>query len=123
MGWSIGYDSNWKRDIGYGVPAICDLPKCNKEINRGLAFVCGGEPWGGDYGCGLFFCDEHFSYRHPKGRDRGIQNCPRCIRYRPPYDAKLDCEEWIKHKLNDESWYEWRKENPKEVKEMVKQIA
>ena len=31
MGWSIGYDNNWNRDIGYGVPAFCDHPKCDKE--------------------------------------------------------------------------------------------
>jgi hypothetical protein len=48
MGWSIGYDSKWKRDIGYGVPAPCDLPGCDKEIDRGLAFVCGTEPYGGE---------------------------------------------------------------------------
>ena len=29
MGWSIGYDTNWKRDIGYGVPAKCDHPRCD----------------------------------------------------------------------------------------------
>lgn len=23
MGWSIGFDSNWNRDVGYGVPATC----------------------------------------------------------------------------------------------------
>ena len=28
MGWSIGYDEKWQRDIGYGVPAICDYPGC-----------------------------------------------------------------------------------------------
>ncbi len=26
MGWSIGYDKNLKRDIGYGVPATCEHP-------------------------------------------------------------------------------------------------
>ena len=62
MGWSLGFDDNWNRDIGYGVPAICDHPECNKEINRGLAHVCGDEPYGGDDGCGLYFCDEH---KHP----------------------------------------------------------
>ncbi len=30
MGWSIGYDYNWKRDIGYSVPCECDNPKCKK---------------------------------------------------------------------------------------------
>ena len=29
MGWAIGYDSNWGRDIGYGVIAYCDHPDCN----------------------------------------------------------------------------------------------
>ena len=44
MGWSIGFDTRWNRDIGYGVPAYCDHPGCNKEIDRGLSHVCGGEP-------------------------------------------------------------------------------
>jgi hypothetical protein len=54
MGWAVGYDENWKRYIGYGVPAYCDHPKCNKEIDRGLSYVCGGEPYGGNDGCGLY---------------------------------------------------------------------
>ncbi len=37
MGWSIGYDDNWKRDIGYGVRATCDHPACNAKIDRGLS--------------------------------------------------------------------------------------
>ena len=38
MSWAVGYDSKWQRDIGYGVPSICDHPKCNKEIHRGLSY-------------------------------------------------------------------------------------
>ncbi len=53
MGWSIGSDGD--RDIGYGVPAECDHPDCTAEIDRGLSYVCGGDPYGGEYGCGLFF--------------------------------------------------------------------
>ncbi len=44
MGWSLGHDNRWGkfgRDIGYGVPAICDHPGCNAEIDRGLSYVCG----------------------------------------------------------------------------------
>jgi hypothetical protein len=52
MGWSIGFDTTWNRDIGYGVPAICDRPGCGEAIDRGLSFVCGGEPYGGEKGCG-----------------------------------------------------------------------
>ena len=44
MGWSIGFDRRWNRDIGYGVPATCDQPGCGADIDRGLAFVCGGDP-------------------------------------------------------------------------------
>ena len=39
MGWSIGYDDNWKRDIGYGVPAVCDHPGCNEKIDRYLNII------------------------------------------------------------------------------------
>ena len=44
MGWAVGFDNNWNRDIGYGVPAICDFPGCGEEIDRGLGYVCGGGP-------------------------------------------------------------------------------
>ena len=37
MSWAVGFDSQWDRDIGYGVPAYCDHPGCGKEIDRGLA--------------------------------------------------------------------------------------
>lgn len=100
MGWSLGWDDNWQRDIGYGVPAYCDHPKCQKEIDHGLAYVCGGEPYGGENGCGLFFCDEH----------GGGSLCPRCRSYKQPYKhPKPDHPDWIHHKATDPSWEEWRK--------------
>ena len=113
MGWSIGFDSNWNRDIGYGVPATCDHPKCSKRIDRGLSYVCGSEPYGGEFGCGLFFCEEHFIYRTPHSSNYAVQLCPRCYRYKPAYGAKPDCKEWIDFKMTDESWAEWRKSNSK----------
>lgn len=121
MGWSIGYDNNWKRDIGYGVPAICDFPGCNEKIDRGLSYVCGGEPYGGEHGCGLFFCSNHLYYR--TWRDGGTTPCcPRCNKYKNPYKPKPDCEEWIKWKLKDKSWKQWREKNPEEVKKLKEQI-
>jgi hypothetical protein len=111
MGWSIGYDSNWHRDVGYGVPAYCDHPKCNAEIDRGLAYVCGNEPYGGDRGCGLFFCGAHLRWD-------GL--CPRCQQSKPPYKhPKPDHPTWIRHKLTDASWARWRAENPREVKRLT----
>lgn len=113
MGWSIGFDSRWNRDIGYGVPATCDFPGCGADIDRGLAFVCGGEPYGGERGCGLFFCGEHMFV----GSHR--QQCDRCAYGKPPFDATPDTREWVEWKLTDESWAAWRDENPEAVKAMT----
>lgn len=115
MGWSIGWDSHWRRDIGYGVPAFCDHPRCSKEIDRGLSYVCGVEPYGGEHGCGLFFCSEHLSY-YTSNRS---QSCLRCGRYLSPFTPKPDHPEWLRHKLTDESWQQWRDENQSDVAQMT----
>ena len=94
MGWSVGYDNRWHRDIGYGVPSICDHPDCAKEINRGLSYVCANsEPYGGEDGGGLYFCEGH---RGDICKHEGLETKP-------------DTKEWNEHKLNDPSWAEWRK--------------
>lgn len=111
MGWSVGYDSNWERDIGYGVPAYCDHPQCWVEIDRGLSYVCGADPYGGDKGCGLYFCSHHQPGDH--------QRCPRCASYKKPYKiTKPEHPDWIHHKLTDDSWQQWRNENPQATKEL-----
>lgn len=107
MGWSIGFDSNWNRDIGYGVPATCDHPECSKKIDRGLAHVCGGEPYGGEHGCGLYFCGHHLAGAH--------QRCQKCNSRRKPFVPKPDHPHWIEWKLTHSSWQQWRDENPEEV--------
>jgi len=111
MGWSIGYDEKWKRDIGYGVPAYCDHPDCNEEIDRGISYVCGGEPFGGERGCGLYFCDKHLHIHF--GRGESVHSlCERCTpRVRKPFAPKQDHPRWVYFKMTDESWAEWRKEN------------
>ena len=113
MGWSIGYDDHWDRDIGYGVPATCDHPDCDAEIDRGLSYVCGGEPYGGEHGCGLFFCPAHLAFSG--GRRGHTPLCARCYHGRQPYTPKPDRPEWIAHKLHHESWAAWRAENPEWV--------
>lgn len=106
MGWQVGYDTRWHRDIGYGVPAVCDRPGCGASIDRGLAYVCGGEP----YGCGLFFCGDHLL----AGGKR--QMCERCAAEEElPFDPTPDTAEWLNWKLTDESWEQWRQGNPAEV--------
>jgi hypothetical protein len=54
MGYAC-YERNG-RDQGYGVPAKCDHPECNKDIDRGIGYACGGDPM---ENCGLFFFAEH----------------------------------------------------------------
>lgn len=115
MGWSIGYDENHKRDIGYGVPAICDFPSCRKKIDRGLAFVCGGEPYGGEMGCGLFFCEKHRAYYDLESDEVSPQLCERCGTGQEPFTPQPDTQEWINWKLTDDSWADWRAENPEFV--------
>jgi len=113
MSWSIGYDTNWKRDIGYGVPAYCDHPDCNKTIDRGLAYVCcASQPYGGEHGCGLYFCEDHAK--------TGEQShmCERCANEQPPFQPKPEHPEWINWKLIDESWQDWRTQNPEAVKNL-----
>jgi len=108
MGWAIGYDDNWERDIGYGVPALCDYPDCSTEINRGLAYVCADQqPYGGENGCGLFFCSKH--------AEPGTHQCARCQAEQDPFEAKPDILLWVRWKLVHESWEEWRKESPDQV--------
>lgn len=104
MGWSLGFDETWRRDIGYGVPAICDHPGCNEQIDRGLAYVCGfQEPYGGEDGCGLYFCHAH----------GGGSRCAHCeANDGETFDPKPDVNAWIEHKLTDPTWGKWREDNP-----------
>lgn len=110
MSWSIGFDGKWKRDIGYGVPAWCDHPGCGENIDRGLAHVCGNEPYGGEHGCGLYFCDKHHRGEH--------STCERCENNQDPFPPMHEHRDWLRFKLADESWQQWRDENPEEVKKI-----
>lgn len=123
MSWAVGYDNKWKRDIGYGVPAVCDHPDCNKEINRGLSYVCGNDIYGGEHGCGLFFCDEHLKdVYNENGELIKSDVCERCAKNEDPFSPKPDTKEWIRWKLEDDSWEQWRDENTDKVEEMRKYL-
>lgn len=113
MSWAVGYNSDLQRDIGYGVPAICDHPGCNERIHRGMAHLCGENDWP-EHGCGLAFCGKHlFWHTFRDGHDGFV--CHRCHNHKPHYKPKPDVAEWIHHKATDPSWAEWRKENATEV--------
>lgn len=117
MGWAVGYDARLRRDVGYGVPAICDDPECSAEIDRGLAHVCGGEPYGGDCGCGLHFCGKHLSY------GLKAQVCRRCLAEQDPFPPKPDTREWMRWKLQHPTWAEWRAAEPEEVARISAALA
>jgi hypothetical protein len=117
VGWSIGYDQNWDRDVGYGVPAWCDHPNCTAKIDRGLSYVCGGDPYGGSHGCGLYFCEKHMGWMNTdtEDEDEGCQACERCEKGKEPFDPKPEHPEWVQHVLTDDSWHQWRGHHPKKV--------
>lgn len=121
MGWAVGELNG--RDIGYGVPAICDHPDCTTRIDRGLAYACGGGVMGTVHNCGLFFCGDHL-VRFLENDDRGGEDvCERCADGLPPFDPKPDVPEWIEHVLTDPSWQQWRDENPERVDAMRAALA
>ncbi len=115
MGYQIYYDSDRNRDLGYGVPAYCDHPGCNKKIDRGLAYVCGGAPYSNEHGCALYFCYEHLFH----AQEDGVQRCERCSEYREWFEPKADHPEWVQWKLTDLSWQDWRDKNPEWVKNHI----
>lgn len=79
MGWAFGTAPDG-REIGYGVVANCDHPGCDKEIDRGLSYVCGGEHGGGEFGCGRYFCGEHLTFGNQ------VSLCPACYAAEIPDD-------------------------------------
>lgn len=123
MSWAIGDSTKHNRIIGYGVPCICEHPNCNKKIDRGLSYICGGDIDGGEHGCGLFFCAEHLLHApapHEAANDDAdyYQLCNRCANYKTPYTIKPDCFQWVYWILTDESWHQWRVENKENVHQM-----
>lgn len=115
MGWSIGFHDG--RDIGYGVPATCDHPGCGKGIDRGLSYVCGQDVYGGEHGCGLFFCSDHLGLN--LASDDRPMVCARCAKHKDPFEPTPDTAEWIAHKLTDPSWAQWRSEHPDETRTLT----
>lgn len=115
MGWAVGTDRDG-RDIGYGVPALCDHSACSEQIDRGLSHVCGMiNTDGEDRGCGLHFCSNHLRHSVKFG-----QLCFRCWpRSKTPFQRKPDVREWVEHKLRDDSWAAWRRENISEVARLL----
>jgi hypothetical protein len=100
MGYSV-YWSN-RRWQGYGVPAYCDYPECKNEIDRGLGYQHEDDKENGTPS--VFCCSDHQTYNYDE--------------FNP--DLTIEHPEWIEHVLTDDSWDEWRKENPELVNKYQK---
>ena len=116
MGYGV-YELGDGRFGGYMVPAYCDHPDCNEEIHRGVGYVCGGAPDGGEYGCGLHFCEEHLSYAEID--DEVYQLCECChhnsqhddlSEWLANFEPKPEHPELIEWQLTDPSWADWREQ-------------
>lgn len=77
MGWANCGDDSKGRPIGYAHPATCDHDGCDKPIDRGLAYACGGMHGEEDYSCEGYFCSEHLVFAElPDGGCKFL--CPPC---------------------------------------------
>lgn len=96
MGWAVGWDSDHGRWRGYGVPAYCDAKGCRAEIDRGLGFVCECYDHDEDdvLAVTVFLCGEHTCADVDEDA-------------LPPEHPR-----WLTHVLGDETWGQWRDENP-----------
>lgn len=114
---------------GYGIPAYCEQPECNEEIDRGMAFACGGEPFS-EMGCDRYFCSKHKQYtcwkrdgseeqcdHEKKCKCECFEVCERCSKNESPFPYKPEHPDWVNHYLKDGSWATNRKNNPDKVKE------
>ena len=73
MGWgSCGTNPVTGDEMGYNHFGKCSHPDCDKEVDHGLANVCGDMHEGGEYGCGRYFCAAHLIFGRPE------QLCEQC---------------------------------------------
>ncbi len=125
------------RHGGYGVPAVCEKPECDAQIDRGISYACGGEPFS-EHGCDRYFCEKHRNYtcvtalgdeEHTCELEQEDdceykELCERCSHRskeypygREPFDYKPETQRWLYHLVHDFSWAEWRRMNIEKVEE------
>lgn len=128
--WYAVYEV-WDRYWWYGVPAICEHPDCNEEIDRWMSYACWWEPFS-EFWCDRYFCSKHLSNEYfdedwfvlsdhapDEAYDSAkcVDICEKCKRNEEPFPYKPEHKKWIKHLLKDPSWKEWRDNNPEKVEE------
>lgn len=135
MGYKIGYQGKFKRFLGYGIPAICDHPGCETEIDRGMGHACyEGVPY--DSACGGFFCSEHHeNYVYPDeiedlhqeelnqlglDPDEDYSDIDGAVCCRHSMEKHKEAATWINFILTDESWEKWREKYTEQTANLKK---
>lgn len=80
------------REAGYSVVAECDWPGCGAVIDRGLAYLCGEVPEGGEDSCGGYFCGAHLHW--PDDDEIHGYRCPTCT-------DEIDSDTWATERALD----------------------
>ena len=78
------------RSIGYAHEATCDYPGCDKKIDRGLAYTCGGMHGEFDIYCESYFCENHLTTITYLGETNGI--CLNCWKESGEHDEDSPAE-------------------------------
>lgn len=84
MGWASCGVNRHGQETGYAIEAVCDEPGCEKEIDRGLGYLCGGNLYLHDteHTCAKYYCGEHLVIAEIKDPETGelhcVQLCARC---------------------------------------------
>ncbi|GGU52130.1 hypothetical protein [Streptomyces lavendofoliae] len=87
------YRNGERIEAGYTVRAVCEMDGCTKEIDRGLAYLCGQTPGGDEFGCGGYFCADHLTY---------AQQCTPCGKKADEANSWTDPATGITYDLRDE---------------------
>ncbi len=78
MSWANCGEDSRGRPIGYAHEAKCDHPGCNKKIDRGLSYACGGMHGFTEYGCEKYFCEEHLRNYVRDDDGKLVRICDEC---------------------------------------------
>lgn len=107
MSWSHCGKDKQGRLIGYAHEAVCDHEGCNKIIDRGLSYACGGMHGEDEHSCDKYFCSEHLEWTLDLG-DEYKNVCEACmVRLTTSGDYALNVEDWVIRPINrkpDESF-------------------
>jgi len=102
-GWATcGWNGKLRVHMGYAEVGPCMMDECEKIVDHGLSYVCGGEHRGGKLGCGRYVCESHLSPLYlfddlHSGEfvpSAGTQICPQCLK-RNEADFDQDSEPYL----------------------------